>query len=306
MKALVTGGAGFIGSHLVDLLLAKGCEVVVVDNLATGRHSQVPEKAVFLQGDVGDSQLLAKALPGCDVVFHLAAVSSVQDSLDRPIEVHNTNLTATLALLEASVKHKVPRFVFSSSAAVYGDTGGEPAHEDMTPKPMSHYAVQKLASEHYCQVYHRLHALETVCLRYFNVYGTRQGADSPYSGVIAKFIKTARAGQPITIFGDGEQTRDFCHVKDVALANYLAALQDAVEVSGRVFNVGTGTSTSVNELARLVGAVFGNGAVSISHQPARAGEIRYSRASNDEARRKLEWQPAATLDETISSIEARP
>jgi UDP-glucose 4-epimerase len=141
MKALVTGGAGFIGSHLVDLLLAKGCEVVVVDNLATGRRLQVPERAVFLQGDVGDAQLLAKALPGCDVVFHLAAVSSVQDSLDRPIKVHDTNLTATLTLLEASVQHKVPRFVFSSSAAVYGDTGGEPACEDMLPNTVMSITV---------------------------------------------------------------------------------------------------------------------------------------------------------------------
>jgi UDP-glucose 4-epimerase len=302
MKALVTGGAGFIGSHLVDLLLAKGCEVVVVDSLATGRRSQVPQEAVFIQDDVGDPRLLAQALPGCDVVFHLAAVSSVQDSLDRPIEVHSTNLTATLALLEASVQHKVARFVFSSSAAVYGDTGGEPAREDMTPKPMSHYAVQKLASEQYCHVYHRLHGLETVCLRYFNVYGPRQRADSPYSGVIAKFIEAARAGRPITIFGDGEQTRDFCHVKDVALANYLAAIQNPGQVADRVFNVGTGTSTSVNELARLVGGVFGNGAVSIVHQPARAAEIRHSLAFNEEARTRLHWQPASTLGETISSV----
>jgi len=219
MKALVTGGAGFIGSHLVDLLLAKGSEVVVIDSLVTGQRSQVPQEAIFIKGDVADPQLLAEALPGCDAVFHLAAVSSVQDSLDRPIEVHNTNLTASLALLEASVRHQVSRFVFSSSAAIYGDTGGAPAREDMAPKPMSHYAVQKLASEHYCRVYHRLHGLETVCLRYFNVYGPRQRADSSYSGVIAKFIDAARAEKPITIFGDGEQTRDFCHVKDVAVAN---------------------------------------------------------------------------------------
>jgi nucleoside-diphosphate-sugar epimerase len=302
MKALVTGGAGFIGSHLVELLLSKGCEVVVVDNLATGQRSQVPAKATFLQGDVSDPQLLARVLPGCNVVFHLAAVSSVQDSLDRPIEVHNANLTATLALLEASVRHKVPRIVFSSSAAVYGDTGGAPAREDMTPKPMSHYAVQKLASEHYCRVYHRLHGLETVCLRYFNVYGPRQGADSPYSGVIAKFIDAARAGKPFTIFGDGEQTRDFCHVKDVALANYLAATQDAAEISGRVFNVGTGISTSVNELASLVSSVFGTCGMSIVHQSARAAEICHSRASNEAARANLHWQPTSTLGETLSSI----
>lgn len=298
MKALVTGGAGFIGSHLVDLLLEKDFEVVVIDSLATGRRSQVPEQALFLQGDVGDPQLLAKALPGCDVVFHLAAVSSVQDSLDRPIEVHNTNLTATLGLLEAAVRHKVPRFVFSSSAAVYGDTEGEPAREDMIPKPMSHYAVQKLASEHYCQVYHRLHGLETVCLRYFNVYGPRQRADSPYSGVIAKFIDAARAGQPITIFGDGEQTRDFCHVKDVALANFLAATQDAAKVAGTVFNVGTGTSTSVNELARLVANAFTCGRIPTAHLESRCGEIRYSQAVVERIRGQAGWKNSVSLEQS--------
>jgi UDP-glucose 4-epimerase len=301
MKALVTGGAGFIGSHLVDLLLSKGREVVVIDNLATGRRSQVPESAVFLQGDVSDAELLAKALPGCDVVFHLAAVSSVQDSLDRPIKVHDTNLTATLALLEAAVRHKVPRFVFSSSAAVYGDTEGEPAREDMIPKPMSHYAVQKLASEHYCQVYHRLHGLETVCLRYFNVYGPRQRADSPYSGVIAKFIEAARAGQPITIFGDGEQTRDFCHVKDVALANLAAAECRANAVSGLVFNIGTGRSLAVLELASAIGTIF-PATPEACQVAGRRGEIKHSRADIKQAHTLLSWQPSIRLEDGLEQL----
>lgn len=306
MKALVTGGAGFIGSHLVDLLLEKSCEVVVIDNLSSGKRSQIRDSIVFLEGDAGNADLLAQALPGCDVVFHLAAVSSVQDSLDRPIEVHNTNLTTSLALLEASVRHKVKRFVFSSSAAVYGDTGGEPAREDMIPKPMSHYAVQKLASEHYCHAYHHLHGLETVCLRYFNVYGPRQRADSPYSGVIAKFIDAARAGQPITIFGDGEQRRDFCHVKDVVMANYLAAMQDPAKVAGRLFNVGTETSTSVNELARLIGSIFGTGAVSIAHRPARAAEIRCSQAHIALVRRSIQWSPSICVEAGLEQLAVTP
>jgi len=297
MKVVVTGGAGFIGSHLVDLLLAKGREVLVIDNLVTGQRSQVPQEAIFIKGDVADPHLLAEALPGCDAVFHLAAVSSVQDSLDRPIEVHNTNLTATLALLEASVRHKVPRFVFSSSAAVYGDTGGEPAREDMTPKPMSHYAVQKLASEHYCQVYHRLHGLETVCLRYFNVYGPRQRADSPYSGVIAKFIEAARTGQPITIFGDGEQTRDFCHVTDVAAANYLAATSPSNEVAGEIFNIGTTASISVKKLAGIVAFAFGAADKQPTYGPPRAAEIRHSRADTSKSLHTLAWQAAVSLDQ---------
>ena len=301
MKALVTGGAGFIGSHLVDLLLAKNCKVVVIDNLATGRRSQVPENVVFLQGDVRDPRLLAEALPGCDAVFHLAAVSSVQDSLDRPIEVHDTNLTATLALLEAAVRHKVPRFVFSSSAAVYGDTGGEPAREDMIPKPMSHYAVQKLASEHYCRVYHRLHGLETICLRYFNVYGPRQRADSPYSGVIAKFIDAARAGQPIMIFGDGEQTRDFCHVKDVALANLFAALKSADAVSSSVFNIGTGNSLSVSELASTLRRLF-PAMAETRKVPTRRGEIEHSRADIKQAHTLLGWRPTIRLEDGLEQL----
>ncbi len=302
MKALVTGGAGFIGSHLVDLLLAKGWEVVVLDSLVTGQRSQVPLEAVFIEGDVADPRLLGKALPGCKAVFHLAAVSSVQDSVDRPLEVHNTNLNATLALLEASVRNKVSRFVFSSSAAVYGDIGGKLARESTTPKPMSHYAVQKLAAEQYCQVYYRLYGLETVCLRYFNVYGPRQRADSPYSGVIAKFIDSARADKPITIFGDGQQTRDFCDVKDVAAANYLAATQKPDKAAGRAFNVGTGIATSVNELARLVVRFFGSDGVSIAYHPARAVEIRHSQADITSARQFLKWNPSTCLEVGLERV----
>jgi UDP-glucose 4-epimerase len=167
----------------------------------------------------------------------------------------------------------------------------------MIPKPMSHYAVQKLASEHYCQIYHRLHGLETVCLRYFNVYGPRQRADSPYSGVIAKFIDAARAGQPITIFGDGEQTRDFCHVKDVASANYLAAKSPGAAVAGGTFNLGTGKSISVNDLAGIVSAAFGAPEEQPTHGLPRAAEIRHSRADICKSLQALAWQPVVSLNE---------
>jgi nucleoside-diphosphate-sugar epimerase len=297
MKALVTGGAGFIGSHLVDFLLSQNCEVVVLDNLATGKREQVPAEVSFFHGDAGDPELLAKALPGCDAVFHLAAVSSVQDSLDRPLQVHHTNLTATLELLGGCVRHKVQRFVFSSSAAIYGDTGGEAAREDMIPRPLSLYAVQKLASEHYCSVYHRLHGLETVCLRYFNVYGSRQKSDSPYSGVIAKFIASAREGRVSTIFDDGGQTRDFCHVKDVACANYLAATQPSGSVAGESFNIGTGKCVSINQLASIINSAFGHTNLDPIYAPARAAEIRQSVAEIGKSSRWLNWQPTITLDQ---------
>ena len=176
----------------------------------------------------------------------------------------------------------------------------------MIPKPMSHYAVQKLASEQYCRVYHRLHGLETVCLRYFNVYGSRQRADSSYAGVIAKFIEAVRAWQALTIFGDGEQAKDFCHVKDVALANFLAVKQDAAKIAGRVFNIGTGTSTSVNELAQLAGRVFGTGAASIVHQPARAAEIRQSQAQIASARLSLQWRPSTCLEAGLKQLATIP
>ncbi len=187
MKYLVTGGAGFIGSHVVAALRERGAEVAVLDNFATGLEDNVPDGVAVTNGHAGDSALLDELLPGCAGIFHLAAVSSVQASLDQPLAVHEDNLTATLVLLEAARKHGVKRFVFSSSAAIYGDTNGEQAHEAMKPNPLSHYAVQKLASEYYCQVYARVYGLETVCLRYFNIFGPRQRADSPFSGAIARF-----------------------------------------------------------------------------------------------------------------------
>lgn len=301
MKALVTGGAGFIGSHLVRALIAHGHDVSVIDNLSTGLESNLPHEVALHTGDILDAALLARALSGRDTVFHLAAVSSVQDSLDRPLDVHHANLTGTLALLEAAVSHGVRRFVFSSSAAIYGDTGGEPAREDMTPRPLSHYAVQKLASENYCGVYHRLRGLETVCLRYFNIYGVRQRADSPYSGVIAKFLAAAREGRPPVIFGDGGQTRDFCHVSDVVAANLAAATLPAAEVAGEVFNIGTAHTVSVRDLADLVRSLV-PGCPPPEHRAPRSGEIRASRADITKAARHLGYEPKVPFAEGLAAL----
>lgn len=301
MKALVTGGAGFIGSHVAQALIDEGWEVLIVDNLTTGFESNVPAGASFVKGDAGDSDLLARILPGCQAVFHLAAVSSVQDSLERPLDVHHTNLTATLVLLEAAVKAKVRRFVFSSSAAVYGDTRGQPAREDMKPDPLSHYAVQKLACEHYCRAYHRLYGLETVCLRYFNVFGPRQRADSPYSGVIAKFIDAAKARRPMLIFGDGEQTRDFCYVGDVVTANIKAASLPPESVAGAVFNIGSGSSVSVNELADAVRSFFPDSPPP-EHRKGRPGEIRFSQADITNAKMRLNYTPVIEFNNGLSAL----
>lgn len=305
MKALVTGGAGFIGSHVADALLAAGWEVAVIDNMATGLATNVPAGAELFEGEAGDAELLARVMPGCHAVLHLAAVSSVQDSIDRPLAVHNANLTAALSLLESAVAHRVPRFVFSSSAAVYGDTGGQPAREDMTPRPLSHYAVQKLACEHYCGVYRRLHGLETVCLRYFNVFGPRQRADSPYSGVVAKFIDAAKSGHPPVIYGDGEQSRDFCHVSDVAAANLKAATAPAEAISGGVFNIGRGHSVSVNQLAAAIGRACGSGGPP-QYREGRPGEIRFSQADISRASAQLGQTATVDLESGLKTLVLRP
>lgn len=301
MKALITGGAGFIGSHLAERLLAEGWQVVVLDDLSNGFERNIPSGAEFVRGDASDNALLSRLLPGCDAVFHMAAVASVVDSIERPLDVHAVNLTTTLALLESASKAGVKRFVFSSSAAVYGDTHGAPAREDMIPSPLSHYAVQKLASEHYCGVYHRLHGLETVCLRYFNVYGPRQRADSPYTGVITKFLTAARAGDPLIIFGDGTQSRDFVPVSSIVEANLAAATADASQVAGGVFNIGTGRSVTVIELADLIQRHFPC-LPPQEHQPGRSGEILHSCADIRLARVALDYQPVDSDFERVLDI----
>jgi UDP-glucose 4-epimerase len=227
----------------------------------------------------------------------------VQDSLNRPLDVHAANLTATLALLEASAKQSVKRFIFSSSASIYGDTLGNPAEENFKPDPLSHYAVQKLASENYCAVYDRLHGIETVCLRYFNVYGPRQRADSPYSGVIAKFTTAARNGMPLKIYGDGLQTRDFVHVNDVAYANLLSAKLPSRALSSRVFNVGSGKSISVKDLALEILKNF-SGSAQIEYHQAQAAQIRFSESNISLAKKVLNYQPLIDLPEGIASLVA--
>jgi nucleoside-diphosphate-sugar epimerase len=301
MKCLVTGGAGFIGSHVAGALVADGREVVLLDNLTTGSEANLPAGMELVEGEADDEGLLSQVLPGCSVLFHLAAVSSVQDALDRPLEVHKANLTATLALLEAAVRHGVHRFVFSSSAAVYGNTGGRLAKEDMKPDPLGHYAVQKLASEQYCAAYHRLHGLETVCLRYFNVYGPRQRADSPYSGVIAKFADAAKAERPLVIFGEGSQTRDFVHVTDVVAANLAAAGAPAEKVAGGVYNIGSGQSVSVKEVAETIRGIF-PGSPAPEYRPERRGEIRFSQADIGQATKSLGYRPSVEFKSGLEQL----
>jgi len=275
-RALVTGGAGFIGSHLVEALLADGCRVTVLDNLSTGhRHNidDLGDRIDFVEGDIRDARLLDKVIKGCEVVFHQAAVVSVTLSVQDPSHSCEVNDLGTVRVLDAARRNGVRRVVMASSSAIYGDDPRLPKIEDMVPKPLSPYAVQKLTGEVYASVFKDLYGLETVCLRYFNVFGPRQDPSSPYSGVISIFMTRASAGQAPTIYGDGGQTRDFIYVKDVVRANLMAATEPSA--AGGVFNVGTGSSIRIHALWSLIGElsdvqiepVFG---------PPRDGDIRES------------------------------
>lgn len=277
---LVTGGAGFIGSNLVDALLARGVAVRVLDNFSTGKCSNLPvsDRLEVITGDVADAQVVRRAVDGCKAVVHLAAVASVQASVDDPVGTHQSNLVGTLNLCEAMRQAGVQRVVFASSAAVYGNNGeGQAIDEDTAKAPLTPYAADKLASEHYLDFYRRQHGLEPVIFRFFNIYGPRQDPSSPYSGVISIFTERAQNGLPIAVFGDGEQTRDFLYVGD--LVELLVQALEATQAEEGAINVGLNRATSLNELLVAIGDVLG-GLPPVSYQAARSGDIRHSRANN--------------------------
>ena len=277
---LVTGGAGFIGSNLVDALLARGFSVRVLDNLSTGKRDNLPQtnRLELIVGDVADSNCVRQAVQGCAAVVHLAAVASVQASVEDPLGTHQSNLVGTLNLCEAMREFGVRRVLFASSAAVYGNNGeGEAIGEDTAKAPLTPYAADKLASEYYLDFYRRQHALEPVVFRFFNIYGPRQDPSSPYSGVISIFTERAQKGLPIAVFGDGEQTRDFVYVGD--LVEVLVQALEAPAVASGAVNVGLNHATSLNELLAAISDVLG-GLPEVSYQEARSGDIRHSRANN--------------------------
>jgi len=256
---LVTGGAGFIGSCLVRQLLEKGEKVRVLDNLSTWRESNLEEVRAdieFLKGDLCDPPVVQEAVRGVDFVFHEAAIPSVPRSVDQPLESHAANATGTLVLLRAARDGGVRRLVYASSSSVYGANEELPKRESLRPEPLSPYAVAKLAAEQYCMVFHRLYGLETVALRYFNVFGPRQDPSSHYSGVVSRFIDAIVSGSRPTIYGDGEQTRDFTYVENVADMNLTACHEP--RAAGRVYNVGCGERTSLNELWKVMAAASGS------------------------------------------------
>ncbi|RME75172.1 MAG: SDR family oxidoreductase, partial [Chloroflexi bacterium] len=299
---LVTGGGGFIGSHVVEALLERGFAVRVLDNLSTGHRENlaaVQGRIEFIEGDIREPETAARAVDGVSLVFHLAAVVSVPWSMAHPLETEQVNTAGTLCLLEAAQKAGVRRLVFSSTCAVYGDDPTLPKTEAMPPAPVSPYAVSKLAAEGYCRIFAAALGLETVVLRYFNVFGPRQDPSSPYSGVISIFVDRLRRGQPVTIYGDGEQTRDFVYVGDVAQANLRAAL--APDVSGQIFNIGTGRAVTVNHLFAVLSGLL-NYPHPPRYEPPRAGDIRHSYADPSLARSRLGWSAQVAFEEGLRRL----
>jgi nucleoside-diphosphate-sugar epimerase len=294
---LVTGIAGFIGSSIARSLLAEGAKVRGLDNLSTGNLGNVEEirsQIDFRQADVLDEHAIASACQGVDYVFHEAAIPSVPKSVADPIGTNGPNLTGTLNVLEASRKAGVKRVLYAASSAAYGDDPTLPKTEAMLPAPLSPYAVQKLAGEHYLASYARVFGLETVALRYFNVFGPRQDPSSQYSGVLARFISLMLVGETPTIFGDGTTSRDFVYIDNVVSANLLAAKAPAVNVSGKVFNVATGRRTTLLEAYEEVKRITGYSG-GINHAPEREGDIKHSLADISLAQQAFGYKVVADL-----------
>ena len=301
MKALVTGGAGFIGSHIVDRLIRDGHEVVVLDDFSTGHRSNLTEheRLTIVEGDISNADTVNECMQGVDWVFHKAAVASVPKTVNDPVGSSLVNYHGTLHLLEAARKNKVKRFVFASSAALYGDEPTLPKVETMCPVTLSPYAVDKLASEFACGMYTKLYGLDTVCLRYFNVYGPRQDPSSPYSGVISIFTDKLKNKQIPTIFGDGEQTRDFVFVSDVVEANMKAITTE--EGVGEYYNVATGNKVTLNNLLKILYDIYGL-EFDVNYGDVRQGDIKESYAVIDKAISKLNWNPTVELNQGLKIL----
>jgi UDP-glucose 4-epimerase len=298
-NVLVTGGAGFIGSHVVDGLLARGARVRVLDDLSTGRRDNlrgVADRIDFVEGSVTDPAAVRRAVAGCDVVMHLAALPSVARSIEEPVASHEVCATGTLYVLNEAHQAKVRRVVFAASSSAYGDIPGTVRTEDDPISPMSPYAAAKLAGEHYCRCFTTAYGLETVRLRFFNIFGPRQDASNPYSGVIALFITLMTQGRTPTVYGDGLNSRDFTYVENAVQAVLKAA--EAPKAVGNVYNIGIGVSTNLLELVEQLNRILGTH-VRPQHGPPRAGDVRFSQADISRARRDLGYEPAVSFAEGL-------
>jgi len=293
---LVTGGAGFIGSHLVDALLAAGMRVRVIDNFETGRREFVNPAAELINADIRDAASMSGAFEGVDTVFHVAALPRIPLSIAKPVETHMTNVVGTLNVLIAARDSKVRRVVYSGSSSVYGEQKSLPLTETMTPHPMNPYALQKFVGEEYARMFHRMFAMQTVTLRYFGVYGRRMAEEGAYMLAIAAFLRARREGRALEIHGDGEQTRDFTHVSDVVAANLLAI--DCEAADGRAINIGRGENVSVNRIAEMIGGPT-------VRKPDRVGDMRDTLADRTQAEQILGWRPKVSIEEGIADLLKR-
>jgi UDP-glucose 4-epimerase len=298
---LVTGGAGFIGSSLCRALVARGDRVRVIDNFSSGKRenlADIADRIELVEGDILDDRALGRSIEGVELVFHEAAIPSVPKSMAEPIENHAANATGTLRVLEACRRAGIRRLVYAASSAAYGDDPALPKVETMPPAPISPYGGSKLAGEQYAQIYARAYGVETVCLRYFNVFGPRQDPASEYAAVIPKFITAALAGKQPRIFGDGTQSRDFCYIDNVVEANFKAATADAGVASGRVFNVACGQATDLTRVVALIGDFLGIKLAAI-YGDERVGDIKHSWADIAAARAALGYTAAVSFAEGL-------
>lgn len=305
-KVLVAGGAGFIGSHIVDELIARGYSVSVLDNMFEGRMENLSasiKKIEFVKADIRDKEAVDKICKNTDHILHQAARRSVPASLKEPMEYNDVNINGTLNLLEAARKHDIKSFVFASSSSVYGEVKESdlPQKETMVPSPLSPYALTKLAGEQYLNIYYKLYGLKTVSLRYFNVFGPRQDPNSQYAVVIPLFIKAlAEKKQPV-IYGDGKQSRDFTYVKNVVNGNILAMKAKKDDIGGQVFNIANGNSISINELLEKIKKLLGGDALKINarHVEPRAGDVKYTQADSSKAKKLLNYREEINFDEGL-------
>lgn len=302
---LVTGGAGFVGSHTVEALLAQGCRVTVLDNLSNGQRANLCPTALasgqlsLIVGDVRDASVVDATVQGCDAVLHLAAQVSVQSSVAEPVASASHNVTGFLNVLDAVRRHRVPRLVYASSAAVYGVPEALPLTEASRADPLSPYGLEKLINDHYAKLHHTLYGVSVVGMRYFNIYGPKQDPKSPYSGVISKFADGLESGTTLRVFGDGMQTRDFVYVGDVAQANVRVL---GANIQG-VLNIGTGQSVTLLQLIDSMAKAFGK-TPQVQHEPPASGDIAHSATSTLRLADALDWQPATALECGLQALAA--
>ncbi|MBN2105770.1 SDR family oxidoreductase [bacterium] len=301
---LVTGGAGFIGSNIVEELVNRGEKVRVLDNFSTGKRENIQpflDKIELIEGDIRSYHIVHEAMKGVDYVLHQAALPSVPRSVQDPVTTNEVNVTGTLHVLDAAKEANVKRLVFASSSSIYGNSEVLPKTEDMAPNPLSPYAVAKLAGEKYCQVFYRVYGLPAVALRYFNVFGPRQDPASQYSAVIPKFVSLMKAGKTPTIYGDGQQSRDFTYIQNVVSANLLACQADAVNCSGEVFNIACNQRITLNELVSTINKLTGK-MIEPKYDEARVGDVKHSQAGIEKAKKDLKYQVVKGFEEGLGEL----